>query len=60
MEKLTRVDLTQLPESGIFTVEVPLMTGAFVVLGEEAACPHFPETAKNMLSRSFTRHQRRH
>lgn len=56
MGKLTQVDLTKLPGSGIFTVEVSLVAGAFIVLGEEVACPHFPETAKNMFGRSFTRH----
>lgn len=56
MGKLTQVDLTKLPGSGIFTIEVALMAGALIVLGEEVACPRFPETAKNMLGRSFPRH----
>lgn len=57
MGKLTQVDLTKIPGNGNFTIEVPLVAGAFIVLGEEVACPRFPETAKNMLGRSFARHK---
>ena len=56
MGKLTQADLTIFPGSGIFTVEVPLVSGASIVLGEEVACPRFPENAKSMLGRSFIRH----
>lgn len=48
MGKLTQVDLTKLPGHRIFRVGDPLVAGAFIVLGEEVACPCFSETAKNV------------